>query len=248
MLTVAFWLWRGWRPVYTAEHVNTACRLLAAELTTPHRVVCITDMPEGVTECDTYPLWPDPPGLVTAGRPNCWRRIRLFDPATAAKIGPRILSMDIDMVPMASLDPLLATAEPFKIVRGSFAAYNGSMWVMDAGVHPHVWSKFKPATSPTFARRAPHPHRPGTRMVGSDQVWLSMQVPNAPTWGREDGILSYAAHAVGYKKAAAARLWFFAGGIKPWSAQTRKLLPAVHEKYMAHWKGRQKPIEHPTRN
>lgn len=239
MLTVVLWLWaKGWRPsTYTAAHVNTAARMIGANLSLPHRIVCLTDMPKGITDCEVLPIWPEIPGLVTAGTPNCWRRIRLFDPDTAAAIGPRILSMDLDCVVMQDMAPLLTHGQPFKILGGHYAAYNGSMWDMAAGVHPHVWGKFDPARSPRQARMAKHPNSPGRRMVGSDQVWLSIQVPGAPTWGRDDGIVSYARESVGYKHARKARVWFFAGGIKPWSRQVHKNIPAVYAQYLKYWTG-----------
>lgn len=237
MITVCLWLWKGWRPIYTAEHVNTAARMLRDYAGVPHRTVCITDMPAGITECETFPLWPEPPGMVTTSRPNCWRRIRLFDPGISAQLGPRILSLDCDMVAMQSLRPLLECSDPFKIAKGHFALYNGSMWIMDAGVHPHVWNKFDPARSARQARAAMHPRRQGVRMVGSDQVWLSLQIPNAPTWGRADGLMSYAKHSVTYRDSGDARVWFFAGGVKPWSKQCRHALPRAYRRYMEYWRG-----------
>lgn len=242
-LTVVLWLWaKGWRAsTYTAEHVNTAARMVSDNLSLPHRVVCLTDMPAGITACEALPIWPELPKLVTAGRPNCWRRIRLFEPKTAAKIGQRIVSMDLDMVVMRDLAPLFDHTEPFKILRGHYAAYNGSLWQMDAGVHPHVWGNFDPERSPRMARMAKHPRSPERRMVGSDQVWLSMQVPNAPVWAHADGVLSYARDSVTYRHARDARLWFFAGGVKPWSRQTAQLIPKVHGQYMKYWTGPKLP-------
>lgn len=245
MLTVVTWLWDGWRKGwYTAEHVNTHARMLRANLTLPHRVVCVTDMPKGITECETFPLWPEPRNLKTATRPNCWRRLRLFDPSLAEQLGERILSIDLDCAIVRDMTPLLDTAEPFKICRGYYAPYNGSMWLMDAGVHPHVWTNFHPDKSPRMARVARHPDRPGARMVGSDQVWLSMQIANAATWERTDGVLNYARHSVGYRQAQLARIWFFAGPVKPWSAECRRVLPKAHAAYMDHWRGKKSPERH----
>jgi hypothetical protein len=240
-LTVVLWLWaKGWRAsMYTAEHVNAAARMIGAHLSLPHRVLCLTDMPKGITACEVMPIWPEFPGLVTAGIPNCWRRIKLFEPETAATIGQRIVSMDLDCVVMRDLAPLFNHAEPFKILYGAYAGYNGSLWQMSAGVHPHVWRKFNPATSPTITRRSVMAN--GKRRIGSDQAWLAMQVPDAPMWTHKDGVLAYRANACSFRAHREAKLWFFAGGIKPWSRQTREVLPAVYEQYLEHWRGPELP-------
>lgn len=241
MLTFCLWLWHGWRPVYTADHVNAMARMLREHVSTPHRIVCITDMPDGITECETYPLWPDVVNMEGQRRPNCWRRLRLFDPTIGPLIaggpGARIVSIDIDCVILGDITDLFERDADLVIAEGHFARFNGSMWMLRAGTNEHVWTSFDSEKSPAQARMARNPNRPGARMIGSDQAWLSIQTPNAATWGRADGVMSYARHSVAYRKAREARLWFFAGGIKPWSKQTAMVLPTAYRQYKRFWTG-----------
>jgi len=43
-LTFILWKWTGWRKqIYTSERVNIFCRMLRANLSIPHKIICITD-------------------------------------------------------------------------------------------------------------------------------------------------------------------------------------------------------------
>lgn len=250
MLAVVLWLWGrgptgpGWRAWYTAEHVNAAARMIAANLTVPHKIVCITDTPEGI-ECETYPLWKDSPELVTAaGRPNCYKRLRLFEPGFIEhELGAAaVLSVDIDCVVMGNLDGLLQgpyAQVPFAIVRGHHALYNGSMWLVRARAWPMVWLDFNQdqAAAARLCKQAQHPDRPGQRMVGSDQVWLSLKIRHAAVWGAEHGVLFFSQHAIAHARDTRARVWFFPGSIKPGGLQVRERLPRVYETYQLAMKG-----------
>lgn len=250
MLAVVLWLWGrgptgpGWRAWYTAEHVNAAARMISANLTVPHKVVCITDTPEGI-ECETYPLWHDAPALLTvAGRPNCYKRLRLFEPGFIEhELGAdAALSVDIDCIVMGNLDALLTgpyAKVPFAIVRGQHALYNGSMWLVRARAWPSVWLDFNQdqAAAALACKSAKHPTKPGARMIGSDQVWLSMKIRHAAVWGAEHGVLFFSSHAISHASDKRVRVWFFPGSVKPWSKQTKDRLPEAFEVYKLAAKG-----------
>jgi hypothetical protein len=54
----------------------------------PVRVVCVTDDPSGITECDTHPLWDDCSKLRNASGahlPSCYRRLKLYDRQRSAR-------------------------------------------------------------------------------------------------------------------------------------------------------------------
>jgi hypothetical protein len=227
-LTALTFLWRGWRPVYRASHVNAWARQVRAFLPSADRIVCITDMPRGITECETFPLW-TLRGLRTMGarRPNCFARLPLFDPQVGARFGERIVQIDLDSTVRAPLKPLI-TDHDFRAVRGECAPLNGSMWMLRTGTHAHVWRDFDPKTSPMAIWR--HEHN-GRRIIGSDQAWMSMKIPDAATWGPEDGVLQFM-RITSDDDAAESRIVFFAGGDKPWSDECRRRTPALHADYM----------------
>lgn len=261
-LIATFWLWKGWRAIYSAEHVNAAARMLRDYLTVD-RVVCITDLPKGITECETYPLWPEWSDLRTRTAPNCFRRLRLFEPGFIRKElrAERVLTLDLDYVCLKRIDDLIPAEDvPFMMAQGHYAIYNGSMWYVRDGAYPHVWENFDAATTPLKLWHYKNPQRGHARLIGSDQAWLSAQLhqqtarlnkqtdtparldgwENPPVWGHKEGVVSYARGSTSYRHARAARLWFFPGGVKPWSAQISKArLPHVrrlYEQYMRYWK------------
>lgn len=232
-LTVISWLWNGWRPVYNATHVNAWARMLRANLQVPHRAICITDMPHGITECETFPLWPDFENLTSLGRINCFRRLRLFDTGIQQQIGGDYFwSMDLDCVINAPLDQLVEKRAPFRIVQGQAAPYNGSMFLLRAGAMQHVIRDFNPVTSPRQILASRHR---GRRLVGSDQAWISLTVGKVPVWNENHGVLAASRHM--HLPHSAGRIWFFAGATKPWSKNIAVRAPLLHERYM-HYYGR----------
>lgn len=214
MLTVLTWFWRqpGGRFEYRAEHVNRWAAQVRANLTIPHRIACVTDIPEG--------LDPDieiiaPPGdfegvsIPSWGpkMPQCLRRLAMFRPDAAEIFGERFVCMDIDCVIAGSLDPLFDHDDDFRMYQGTSRKrpYNGSMLQMTAGARPQVYTEF----TPERAAEA------GQRFVGSDQAWISHVLGwGEKTWGPEDGVLWYCSRY--NAKAPVFRVMFFAGALKPW--------------------------------
>lgn len=233
MLTVVTFLWHGWRPVYNSHTVNTWARQLHEKLSIPFRAVCITDKPGGIDTryCETFPLWPEWKNLGSVGIINCFRRIKLLDPAIQEQIGGEwFLQLDQDCVIEDDLAPILDRSVPFQIVKGKHARYNGSMWCFQKGALQHVYDNFDPKLSPKKIMQARHN---GKRIIGSDQAWFSIAGGDLPTWSAEDGVLSYLQHR---DKLHKGRIWFFAGSVKPWSKAAQVKAPRLYEQYMATWK------------
>ena len=117
--------------------------------------------------------------------PGCFVRLRMFDPAWQEKHGltGRIVSIDLDTVITGALDPLFDRPEPFVILHGGNSAnpcrYNGSMFMLRAGMHPEIWSGF--SLKEAFAM--PSYDFP------DDQGYLAAKLPNAAGWkvGSETG-------------------------------------------------------------
>jgi hypothetical protein len=226
-LTVITFLWRGWRPgTYRPEHVHALRRMVADHLTIPHRFLCICDKPRGL-DCDTMPFWRtghvrNPPEAM-----NSYRRLRLFAPEMREAIGTEwVLQMDLDTLVVDSLDPLI-TWDDLKMVAGTMAPYNGSMWLHRLGSRPQLWEEFNPRVSPQEVhqhglreRRAhrlsgadgkPQPYR------GSDQAWIGYKCPDEPVWTAEDGVIRVGKKRRGEPVPEGARILFFPGVPKPWT-------------------------------
>lgn len=227
-LTVVVWKWRGWRgDVYKAEHVLAMAHMVKQNLHMPHRFVCVTDDPTGLESIETMPIWNYPDINTGTGRPNCYRRLRLFAPEAASMFGERVLSLDLDAVILGDITHLI-TDDDFKIVKGKAAPYNGSMFLHKTGTRPHVWEKLNRHAPDVIAR---HERISGVRHYGSDQAWMSYQLPCAPVWTEAEGVYHFTLLNEGVPPNA--RLLFFAGGNKPWSERARQNAPEAFAAYRA---------------
>jgi hypothetical protein len=137
----------------------------------------------------------------------------VFAPDAGELFGPRLVSIDLDMVIVGDLEPLFDRDDEF-IAWGEsdFKAqkFCGSLWMLKTGTRPRVWTEFNPKTSPARARAA------GCR--GSDQAWLSYMLPDAATWGKRDGVYSWRKHIkpAGGALPHDARVVAFHGKEDPW--------------------------------
>src|SRR3972149_1020268 len=106
---IVMWKWMqpGFIHTYRAKHVNamvTGLRVRGAVDDAVGRLVLVTDAGgDGIDpSVDVRPLWADLRGLWNASGkhlPSCYRRLKLFDPATQAglgiKPGDRVCSIDL---------------------------------------------------------------------------------------------------------------------------------------------------------
>jgi hypothetical protein len=196
MLDVVTFKWKsspGYRSKFGAEAVNVLARMVARHYQHPHRFTCITDDSKGIDgSIRVIPLWSDHASLLSPhgrGNPSCYRRLKLFSVEAAEFIGPRFVSLDLDIVITGDLSPLWNRPEDFVMWKSVTPAtyYNGSMLLMTAGTRRKVWDDFDPINSPRLTRMH--------RQFGSDQAWISYKLgPNEATWDTVDGVYSYRLH------------------------------------------------------
>ena len=216
MLTVVTFLWQrnsqGFQLPnvcnYTAQHVNIFESMLARNLTIPYELVCITDMPKGIN-CRTIPLWDKCRHLG-----GCYNRLYVFSSDMKDMIGPRFACVDLDCVITSNVDKIFSRTEPFIINRygpnpKNNQKYNGSFFMMNAGVHDQVWSTFDSVSSPALM----HDLHLKNQVVGSDQAWVSYLIESATTVGPEDGI--YDARIIKHTLPLDASIVFFPGQRDP---------------------------------
>lgn len=236
MLSVVCWLWtpvRNYRSAFNAERVNTFRNMVERHLHIPHEVVCITDIPKGIdSRVRIVPLWddlasvPSPHGGVS---PACYRRLKAFSPEMRKIIGPRFISMDLDVVIVDNITSLLSRREDF-IIWGSVlrkTPYNGSMWMMDAGCRKQVWEDFDPHISPKKTLKA--------GLHGSDQAWFCYKLgPDELQWTPEsDGVYAFRSDVkkARYKLPKDAKIVFFQGHNDPWDEHAQKIAPWIKDHY-----------------
>lgn len=236
MLTVLTWLWAqpGGRATYTAEHVNIWAAMVRRHLRMPHRLACVTDMPDGIARHvdiiappGEFTGWEIP--TWTGDKPQCLRRVALFAPDAASRFGAeRLVSMDLDCVISGGLDPLFSRQEPIVLYKSPSGAapvarpYNGSMLMLTAGVRPEVYSGLTLQGAIEAGRLYP----------GSDQAWISYALgPGEATWCEADGVVWW-----GRWFGDPARVMFFPGHPKPWQLLEQEPFIAAH--YRGARKGR----------
>lgn len=233
MITVLTWLWRQdrGRATYSAAHVNIWAAMVRRHLAMPHRLACVTDMPQGIDpdvaiiqppreyEGIRIPSWGET-------KPQCFRRLAMFAPDAAERFGERFLAMDLDVVIRGPIDPIVDRPEDFVIFRGTAPSrpYNGSMLLLTAGARPQVVAQLT-AEAAIAA---------GQRYVGSDQAWIAHVLgAGEATWGPEHGVDWWNGHGE-----PAASVVFFPGSVKPWSLVESGRASWVGEAYRGQAHGR----------
>jgi hypothetical protein len=231
MLTVLTWLWcqPNGRTTYKAEHVAIWADMVGRNLSMPHRLACVTDMPEGIPanveiirppgefEGMQTPTW-------RGGKPSCFRRLTMFRRDAADIFGKRFVSMDLDCVVGGSLDPLFRRRDDLVLYKGTSGArpYNGSMLMMTAGCRPKVYEAFDEAGAVTS----------GAMYRGSDQAWLAYSLgPNEKVWDEHDGVFWWGKSYHRQRREVTPRLLFFPGTPKPWDVAKVRIDPFITENY-----------------
>lgn len=255
-LTIVCWLWKGWNPIYGADDVHRLQRKLQKHMSVPFRFVCITDTPEGL-ECETFPLWSFPDidqekrrevlrefrvrksesrrikidKMSETPLPDCFKRLRLFDPEINRHFGDYVVSIDLDCEVFGDLWPLFEGGETFRIARGGGRAkYCGSMWMLKTGEHEDVWQDFEPDKIADILQKTEHDNTP---IVGSDQAWLSLKFDDAPVWADEEGVYflrplgAHSTHRL--QRPGNCRIVFAAGRIKMRDPDCRLFVPWLHK-------------------
>ena len=233
MIRILSWLWRQpqTRTDFTAEHVSIWASMVRRNLSMPHEIACVTNIPEGIDKSIRIIAPPGEfEGLETpnwkGGRPNCYRRLAMFRRDAAKTFGKRFVSMDLDCVIGGALDPLFDRKDDLVIYNGTAEGrpYNGSMVMMTAGCRPQVYEHF----SEQGAIEA------SSKFVGSDQAWLAHVLgPGEKTWSEEDGVYWYGPRYRRDSVTKRPRLLFFPGKVKPWDVSRYYRDPFVKTHYRA---------------
>lgn len=176
MLTVLVWKWGG---LFSSEYVNRMRSMVARNLRIPHRFVCITDDAWGI-DADIPCL----PITEFANTPRCRRRMKQYDGDFADRLGPRILSLDLDLVILGDLTPLVARSEPIVCWRVRYAdVFSGSFVLYDARSLDGLYRAFA-ADPDGFPKKAQ------ARGVPSDQAMLNYWLAgrkDVGEWSDADG-------------------------------------------------------------
>lgn len=142
---------------YPAEYVNRLASMVRRHASVETRVLCLTDDPKGVTECETCDIETDLPGW--------WAKLVLFKPHSA--LPGRFVFLDLDTVIVDSIDFLFRYNGAFCILRDFWSpAYGSAVISMVRGFGAPVWTDF----------------RREVLTSGGDQDWITAKVRYADFW------------------------------------------------------------------
>lgn len=182
MLTICCWKW-GNR--FEAKHVNVLRSMLARHVHVDHELVCVTDDPRGLDgDIRTAPI------TEFLDTPRCRRRMAMFNGDFAEVVGPRFLSIDLDVVIVDDITPLVTRTAPLVGWRVRHAqVYSGSFFLMDTGALHGLYRMF--AADPVG-----FPKKVQANGTPSDQAmlnWYLKHIHRWPIaeWTEQDGLVTY---------------------------------------------------------
>jgi hypothetical protein len=222
----------GYRSKFAPDTVNVLYSMLKRHYLKPFELVCVTDDATDIRrEVRVIKLWSDyatVPSPHGKGNPSCYRRLKMFARGAGAMFGPRICSIDLDVVICKEITPLFEISVDFKMygdtARGT--PYNGSLIYHKAGARPQLWEKFDPMTSPVLGLK--------NKYIGSDQAWIgSCLGPNEAKFTKADGVYSYRNQILphGGILPPTARLVIFHGHCDPWDPHMQRKHKWIAEHY-----------------
>jgi hypothetical protein len=145
-------------------------------------------------------------------------------------IGPRFVSIDLDVVIVDDITPLFDNAAADFMIwrhRHRNTHYNPTLFEMNAGARAKVFTEFNPRASPLLAKKA--------GFNGSDMAWISYILgPNESGWTADDGVVAFRTDIMKRRDKSVpdgARLISFHGSNDPWSEYSLRVAPWIEEHY-----------------
>lgn len=175
-----------WGDKYGEHYVRRLNGALKRNIKQPFRFLCLTDRKRTLPAIEQAEI----ADRILLAIPGCFARLRVFDArwqqSHGIRPGERIVSIDLDAVVTACLDPLFDKADGFAILQDinttNPCPYNGSLWTFKAGTHGDVWSDF----SVTAANEKTRIHA-----FADDQGWFEYKIPGAIAFTPTDGVYGF---------------------------------------------------------
>lgn len=167
LLHVCCYKWGGY---YSSEDVNVLRAMVGRNLSVPHNFYCITDDPAGLDgDIIVRPL-------LDAGIPDNGRKLRTFSRDFLGLEGQYVVSLDIDLVIVDSIDFLadlpekdFVIARHRHIARGGVRGH-GAVYRLKVGTRDFVWEMLAADPGSAAAKF------PGSIAAISEQRWLDSQL------------------------------------------------------------------------
>lgn len=216
-LNILLWAWKPRGPrthkgkiFYGPQLLNAQAKAIRSHLSIPHQITAITDYPAHEFDSSLNVVDASKHFGELADLGGCYRRLKMFAPEMRDLLGPRVVSVDLDMVVVKDLTPLFTPWYSFRIWKSESLAgqpYNGSLISLTTGAHPEPWTTFDLKVTVQAARMR------GYR--GTDQSVLAYTLgPDQPVWTWQDGVFYLARNCPRDRLPDLARIVFSPGGMK----------------------------------
>ena len=156
-----------WGAKYVSEDVNILRAMVERNLSAPHVFHCVTDDPSGLDSRIVAHALPD------LGVQGIWRKLMTFQPGFLGLDGGVVLSLDLDVVIVRSLDFVLERPEAdFRIGRNwaPDGRASGCLYRLRVGSLPQLWTRFIAEPGRMIERF--HTKNRGT----GEQAWLDHNI------------------------------------------------------------------------
>lgn len=231
-LNILLWAWK--RPAknghkgnikYGPELLNMQAKVIRKNLRIPHSLTAITDYEPHEFDSEIRVVSAEEHFGELAHLGGCYRRLKMFSPEARELLGPRVVSIDLDMVVVGDLTPLFETWHSFRIWKSeslSGQPYNGSLMALTTGAHPQPWTEFTLEHSVPAARLA------GFR--GTDQSIIALTLgKDMPVWTMHDGVMYLGRHCGVRPPPEFARVVFSPGGAKVTDPLVQRRFPWIRD-------------------
>lgn len=179
---VTYW----WGDKYGHPHVEKLRNGFRRFMQQDHRLICVTDRVRRPIPGVEFIAMP-PEDLKWTLIQGCLARMRLFDPdwQKQHQMDDRIMSVDLDVVAVNSLDSLADQPGQFRILQDinttNPCPYNGSLFMLRPGYAAEVWRDLNEET----VKAAPK------HVFPDDQGWLWHKLPWALAYGKNEGVFGF---------------------------------------------------------
>lgn len=133
-----------WGTKFGPEFVNRLHSMVCRHLHRPHRFICFTDDPTGLTPegIETFPL---PPMDLPPGKERGWRKLSTFQSPLYDLTGPTLF-LDVDLVIVDNIDAFFDHPGEFCIIKDWGRPWritgNSSVYRFEAGTRPEIYADF----------------------------------------------------------------------------------------------------------
>jgi len=133
-----------WGTKFGPEWVNKLRSMVRRHLHRPHRFVCFTDDPTGITE-EGIEIKPLPEMDLPPGKERGWRKLSTFQKPLFDLEGPTLF-LDVDLVIVDDIDCFFDYPGEFCIIKDWGRPWritgNSSVYRFEANAHPDIYANF----------------------------------------------------------------------------------------------------------